>query len=138
MKHSVRRLVTVLATTAALAAPGVAAATSASAATYTCNDSYGGAVGQAIKPAYHSGSSYITSCYMAPGADNDGVYALQLALVLCYDRDIATDGSYGPATKAALKYAQGKEHVTADGFYGPATASVLHFATHDGVRRVVC
>ena len=90
----------------------------------------------------NSGSYYISIpfgsvradgwCTMASGqtdAKNEDlphpVKSLQWALKYCYSRSISADGAFGPATKSALKYAQGKEHVTADGEFGPNTRKVL-------------
>ncbi|GAA4854018.1 peptidoglycan-binding domain-containing protein [Luteimicrobium xylanilyticum] len=58
---------------------------------------------------------------------------LQYTLNTCYGRSIAEDGSFGPATKAALQYAQGKAGVSKDGIFGPATRSAMLWANWQGV-----
>ncbi|MEV0222316.1 peptidoglycan-binding domain-containing protein [Streptomyces sp. NPDC050704] len=58
---------------------------------------------------------------MAQGSTGGGVTSLQKALRHCYGRNIAIDGEFGPATKEALEYAQGRAGVRQDGEYGPET-----------------
>ncbi|MCX5560155.1 peptidoglycan-binding protein [Streptomyces sp. NBC_00038] len=70
-----------------------------------------------------NGSIY--NCQLAQGNAGTGVKRLQLALNLCYDRDLDLDGIFGPATKAALVYAQGKAGTAADGIYGPNTRDAI-------------
>ncbi|GHA06551.1 hypothetical protein GCM10010303_15250 [Streptomyces purpurascens] len=57
-------------------------------------------------------------CYMNRGANSAAVEALQISLNKCYGRSLDVDGDFGPATEAALKYAQGKEGLGVDGKYG--------------------
>jgi zinc D-Ala-D-Ala carboxypeptidase len=71
------------------------------------------------------------SCILRQGVFNNwGVVALQNALVRCYGANIAIDGDFGPATKAALVAAQRREGIPADGVYGPLTNSVLNWPAY--------
>ncbi|MET9373121.1 peptidoglycan-binding domain-containing protein [Streptomyces sp. NPDC002992] len=67
-----------------------------------------------------TGGGSIT-CEMSQGANGNHVRALQNALKFCYGRSIAVDGSFGPATATALRYAQGQAGAGVDGIYGPET-----------------
>lgn len=53
------------------------------------------------------------------------VKTLQTVLNSCYSRSLKVDGIFGPKTKTALKYAQGKAGTTKDGVYGPNTANKI-------------
>ncbi|WP_405956548.1 peptidoglycan-binding protein [Streptomyces phaeochromogenes] len=110
----------------AVAGAGITAtATPAAAATPTCNSNFKWAHGNyngrntfLWLPAY---DGYATYCNMSPGASGVEVRMLQDALVKCYGRNITVDGEYGPATKAALEYAQRAEDIDDDGYYGRDT-----------------
>ncbi|GAB4002869.1 hypothetical protein GCM10029992_42420 [Glycomyces albus] len=71
-------------------------------------------------------------CHLSPGDHNWGVVALQNTLIECYRQDIALDGRYGPATKAALINAQtwerarGKD-IAVDGLYGPQSRKAMEW-----------
>lgn len=79
---------------------------------------------------------YNVRCWMDYGSTGEGVKALQLALKTCYGRAIAVDGDFGPATRDALKYAQGREGITVDGLYGQQAFENLKWARYeqDGTR----
>ncbi|UAC02466.1 peptidoglycan-binding protein [Dactylosporangium vinaceum] len=68
------------------------------------------------------------SCSLLQGASGWGVVVLQEALYACFGQNISRDGSFGPATKQALKNAQGEINsrygagLATDGEYGPNTA----------------
>ncbi|MFE9439686.1 peptidoglycan-binding domain-containing protein [Streptomyces sp. NPDC006602] len=72
-------------------------------------------------PAYNKSMD----CYMNRGANSAAVKALQISLNKCYGRSLDVDGIFGPATKAALEYAQGKEGIGVDGEYGNESRSNL-------------
>lgn len=74
-----------------------------------------------------TGSLYL--CWMAKGTVNEGVRALQLAVNHCYNTvpNIATDGIYGEATKAAVRVIQTTHRLKVDGEYGPNTYGVMLF-----------
>jgi peptidoglycan hydrolase-like protein with peptidoglycan-binding domain len=68
-------------------------------------------------PSY-GGSS---TCLLRRGNSGSAVRSLQGHLNQCFAAGIAEDGLFGPATEAALKYAQGVVGTTRDGVYGPNT-----------------
>lgn len=128
---------------ATLLGGAVVHAPTASAATLTCtkikkvwngNSSYGWV------PAAYTGT---VLCQLTTGNSGSAVSTLQTTLNKCYgpDRgnsgwnigiDIAVDGSFGPATKSALKKVQqklkdsGYYDGTVDGIYGPKTSKAMH------------
>lgn len=62
--------------------------------------------------------------------DNQGVFALQWALIVCYGQPIAPDSDFGGDTRGALIAAQSLEKalgetVRTDGLYDPQTRSVM-------------
>lgn len=70
---------------------------------------------------------------------NEGVRALQRALVTCAGKQLALDGSFGPATERALEEFQDSKRLEGDGVYGPNTRRALGYAAYDpSVRRYVC
>jgi peptidoglycan hydrolase-like protein with peptidoglycan-binding domain len=64
-------------------------------------------------------------CWMARGAQGNGVYTLQSALDHCYQAGLATDGRFGPLTQQALKNVQARLHIQVDGVYGPQTRDAM-------------
>jgi hypothetical protein len=67
------------------------------------------------------------------GSDLVGTLRLQLALVHCYQEDIATDGRYGDKTRKAVVRTQDSAEVyPADGIYGPVTHNNIYFYGPDG------
>ncbi|GGP31360.1 hypothetical protein GCM10010287_20990 [Streptomyces variabilis] len=104
----------------------VAAAPSAAAAAYPwCTSSAWTQSADTTWTTRPSTSSTDTTCVMARGSTGAGVTSLQKALRDCYGRNIAVDGVFGPATKAALEYAQGRAGVNQDGEYGPVTRNAI-------------
>jgi peptidoglycan hydrolase-like protein with peptidoglycan-binding domain len=78
-------------------------------------------------PATGSGS---VDCLMSQGAMSEGVRFLQYSLIYCYGANIASDGEFGPRTKAALRSAQQQAGAAQDGRYGPETRrKMLHRGT---------
>ena len=67
------------------------------------------------------------NCLMGVGNQSVAVQYLQDNLDLCYNRNIADDGIFGPQTRAALQYAQRVERIPDDGVYGPQTRDHLHW-----------
>jgi peptidoglycan hydrolase-like protein with peptidoglycan-binding domain len=59
-----------------------------------------------------------------------GVWALQRALVHCYQQNIAIDGEFGPLTQAALRRAQERMGADPDGGYGPQTRNLMLFSSN--------
>ncbi|MFI6281350.1 peptidoglycan-binding protein [Streptomyces sp. NPDC050988] len=99
---------------------GVATASPAAAYDGYCNNyvsktkSFNGKTYTAYIPSYNRSSN----CYMDRGANSTAVGMLQRSLNVCYGRSLSIDGIFGPATEAALKYAQDKENIGVDGEYG--------------------
>ncbi|MGW9496337.1 peptidoglycan-binding domain-containing protein [Streptomyces prasinus] len=124
-----RKGVTSLVTSGLLAASlggALAAAPSAAAAAYPwCTSSAWTQSADTTWTTRPSTSSTDTTCVMAQGSTGAGVTSLQKALRHCYGRNIAIDGVFGPATEAALKYAQGRAGVSQDGEYGPVTRNAI-------------
>ncbi|MFS0702693.1 peptidoglycan-binding protein [Cellulomonas sp. 179-A 4D5 NHS] len=125
--HQLRRTATALLAVTALLGGGVATATSASAALAQCNN-HDIREGNLGVPAYVSGSTIVRSCYLQSGSRNYAVQLLQDALRNCYGQGIAVDGSFGPATRAALVNVQRHHGIAADGSFGPQTRNTINFA----------
>ncbi|QER90454.1 peptidoglycan-binding domain-containing protein [Streptomyces tendae] len=107
----------------------LAAAPSAAAAAYPwCTSSAWTQSADTTWTTRPSTSNTNTTCVMAQGSTGAGVTSLQKALRHCYGRNIAIDGVFGPATEAALKYAQGRAGVSQDGEYGPVTRNAILWA----------
>lgn len=86
--------------------------------------------------ARYSDGTWRWSCLLSKGAHNAAVYRLQTDINACYGPTpqwggvklglrLATDGDFGPATKAALIQVQRYHKITADGVYGPQTALTM-------------
>jgi hypothetical protein len=65
------------------------------------------------------------NCELRQGNSGDGVYKLQDALNRCYGHNLAVDGAYGPATRAAVVNVQTRLRIGADGIYGPNTRAAM-------------
>jgi murein L,D-transpeptidase YcbB/YkuD len=76
-------------------------------------------------------AGYGSACYLESGLNNGAVQLLQRSLNLCYGRGLTVDGSFGPATKSALQYAQAQHGITADGIWGPITRKTVKLASTD-------
>lgn len=102
----------------------VAAAAPAAAAYGPCNahDAREGGLGVPYSSTYAT-----NNCYLVQGNSGTAVRLLQDALRGCYGQAIAVDGSFGPATRAALVAAQRQMGVSADGQYGPQTHNAMRF-----------
>lgn len=79
-------------------------------------------------------SNHSRDCMLREGEHGlEAVATLQYALHKCYGQDIARDGDFGPATKAALINAQTWERyvlgekITVDGVYGPKTGAAMRW-----------
>jgi peptidoglycan hydrolase-like protein with peptidoglycan-binding domain len=74
------------------------------------------------------------SCRLDQGANSSAVTALQRGLngACAVSAGLTVDGSFGPATRAALIRAQQKFGVTADGVYGPNTAKAFRWTSSNG------
>lgn len=71
---------------------------------------------------------HYTDCYMKRGITGTGVKALQRSLRICYGQtSVAIDGSFGPATEAALRNVQASLGISADGMYGNQSRDHLRF-----------
>ena len=71
-------------------------------------------------------------CTMTVGANNFGVYWLQIALIRCYGQSIVADAKFGTATQWALKNAQRIHGIPDDGVYGPQTRGTIMWWTEWG------
>ncbi|MFE6475663.1 peptidoglycan-binding domain-containing protein [Streptomyces rochei] len=80
-------------------------------------------------PATSSGS---WSCVLSTGNQGNGVRALQESLRGCYQRNIAIDGVFGPATREALLQVQRTVGAATDGVYGPETRRKMKWLTASG------
>jgi len=92
-----------------------------------------GATRHALKgsPSENGGiPSYATTnynCILESGNVNADDEWLQYSLRACYQKNIAIDGSFGPATYNALLQVQSQLGVTIDGVYGPGTRNAILF-----------
>ncbi len=126
------RLVTVVAA-AALAVGGLlATATASSAATANtpCTTSKTFRAGTQFAWTAPTTSSGSTDCYLVQGNQGNGVKALQRGLKYCEYISVGSsgiDGSFGPATKSALKTFQSGAGITVDGEYGNQTRDRIYF-----------
>ncbi len=59
------------------------------------------------------------------GSRGDCVKQLQFAMNLFFNRGLAVDGSYGPATTTSVRWFQQRYGLTLDGITGPQTWSAL-------------
>ncbi|GAA1085182.1 MULTISPECIES: peptidoglycan-binding domain-containing protein [Kitasatospora] len=71
-------------------------------------------------------------CVLGVGNQGEAVDVLQSAMHYCYGENIAADGVFGPATKAALRRVQSTAGVYPDGVYGPQTRNAMLFLGHSG------
>lgn len=79
--------------------------------------------------------SSLGNCTLNQGTSNSAVEELQRALNGCYNRGLALDGQFGPATRSALRQVQSSIGVSADGIFGPATRDAIAWPTgSDGCR----
>lgn len=83
----------------------------------------GGAPVEPSRPAGGVGS-------LSEGASGDGVAVVQQALRAHGGGDVVVDGSYGPATAAAVRKLQAARHLVADGVVGPVTRQALGILSH--------
>jgi hypothetical protein len=129
-----KSLVSVAVLAATTTAAALVPSTAASAATPPCvNKGHWLSTDNRVDIWVPESSGGSARCTMSQGMTNDAVWALQMALRWCYDlTSVVTDSSFGPATKAALKTAQSREHITSDGIYGPQTASTIALASAVG------
>jgi hypothetical protein len=81
----------------------------------------------ASPPAANAGT-LPTDVTLRPGDSGDSVQALQQALTQLGYEPGTVDGSYGPATQAAVLAFQQAAEITADGVAGPETLAALNSA----------
>lgn len=80
-------------------------------------------------PASSSGS---WDCLLAQGNSSGAVSVLQRSLNHCNGQNLAQDGIYGPATRAAVLDVQRSAGIAADGVYGPNTRKNMLWLTATG------
>jgi peptidoglycan hydrolase-like protein with peptidoglycan-binding domain len=79
-----------------------------------------------VIPTLGSGTSNY-NCILGNGNNGSAVTALQKNLNFHYHRGLSVDGSYGPATSAAVKYVQHLFSLTEDGVYGRQTCGSMQW-----------
>lgn len=135
---SVRRLAATLVTTV-LALAGTVPLAGPAGAVGFCNgsrDVHTSADYTIMVPTYNGDRH----CPMQRGSTGNGVRELQRALnhVCNNSQGISVDGSFGPATEAALKRYQAWAGITPDGLYGPETRKNIYWLRTDRNRKVIC
>lgn len=75
-------------------------------------------------------NSSCTSTNLRYGSRGDCVLLLQYSLNMLFGAGLATDGSYGPATTAAVYAFQARYGLTYDGKTGPQTWSRLQYCEY--------
>ncbi|MEU5160285.1 peptidoglycan-binding domain-containing protein [Streptomyces sp. NPDC020875] len=78
---------------------------------------------------YHKNPNTV-SCTLYQGVKSTGVKALQKNLNQCYGKKLQIDGSFGPATKAALRDVQSRVGAAVDGVYGPETRNKMKWGKY--------
>ncbi|MER5268715.1 peptidoglycan-binding domain-containing protein [Actinosynnema sp. NPDC002837] len=92
------------------------------------------------KQPYHKATGS-TTCYLERGSYGSAVNALQLALKYCnWAPNLVADSDFGAITEERLKYAQQRRGVLADGSYGPNTRAALKWPVfhNNGLRTDTC
>ena len=81
----------------------------------------------------HADGCYTWSRTLSQGASGEDVRQLQIRVAgyPAYGGHIATDGAFGPATKAAVQRFQSAYGLVADGIAGPATFSKIYSLQDD-------
>ncbi|MFD8263391.1 peptidoglycan-binding protein [Streptomyces griseoluteus] len=121
------------ATTFAAGMIALVPASTATAATPTCNSA--GTYAGAWVPIYRATPS--VNCNLVQGTNSVGVRQLQTTLNKCYRAGLVEDGDFGPATRNALINAQRAAGTPADGEYGPNTRKAIKHEPVDGSTNCV-
>ncbi|MFF4354962.1 peptidoglycan-binding protein [Streptomyces sp. NPDC001530] len=69
-------------------------------------------------------------CYLQYGHTGAGVRALQKNMNSCYGKTLELDGSFGPATRDALRDVQDRIGAAVDGVYGRETRGKMKWARY--------
>lgn len=132
-----RRIAVAISTAAVLASGIVFASSGLAYAASSCTNISGWTlsppVGDGVTAAPSIGASTDQfNCDLWYGTSNPGVAQLQWALDACYGQGLATDGIYGPLTRAAVENVQSRLRISVDGVYGPQTRTAMTWPATEG------
>jgi len=138
MRTLIRAAVGVLVLAAGVVAPAAFGGSAAQAAPLPCNyvTNIQGLEIPILYPSFQPHSCEIVRGQRDTSSDwhYRPVSVLQNALVVCYNKQIAVDGDFGPRTEQALREVQAISGTAADGRYGPNTKRAIRHHQEGGER----